>query len=463
MGGLFCFTLVFACYLTVGSNKVGLCLAAVACSACAMNFALMAYVPHLLPYAWTGIIFFIAWCVARRSQVLNRVAIKSRIIAGAVCFVLTLAFCLIVSHDTAVAVQGIAATVYPGHRSLDGGQLSLATFATHFLAASESSTRFPPGYSNICESSGFLWLAPVTLLCFVKMRTLPRDRQLLLVGLWLAFLLLAGWAVLPIPASIGSVLFLNRVQGFRILPALGLLNTAICTLVLSSAGQSRRFGLDSKFLIMLPAFMLTLVLANQRINNYFNAYELILGGLWAGVAAALLWDGRRMLFSAAVVVPNLLLFSLINPVQHGIDVITSSTIFPLVQNDKRLLHGKWLIFPDMFPASIFTAAGCDVYSGQKYLPDVDHFALIKSHVLNGQLINNSGYLDIEELKPGQQPFMKQGPYGMIMSISPLDPLVKQLGIRYMAFHKRPSEEVLARLKPLVNGQVSEFWIYEFRE
>ena len=40
--------------------------------------------------------------------------------------------------------------------------------------------------------------------------------------------------------------------------------------------------------------------------------------------------------------------------------------------------------------------------------------------------------------------------------------VKELGIRYLAFHERPKADVLEHLTPLIDGTVSEFWLYELK-
>ena len=201
MAGLFCFTLVCAFYLTVGAKSWKLVLAAIGCSFCAIDFAMMAYVPHLLPYAWAGVFLLIAWCFAHRPLIFQ----KARLMAIAACVVLTGALLFLILHDARDAIAGIAASVYPGHRSLNGGGFSVATFGTHFLAAFESDIRFPPEYSNINESAGFFWFAPVTLLCIGSLRALPRERKILLAGLWAGAVLLAGWMIFPIPAWLGQL------------------------------------------------------------------------------------------------------------------------------------------------------------------------------------------------------------------------------------------------------------------
>lgn len=462
MAGLICFTVVFFLYLCVGAQRLALAASALLCAACAVNFALAAYVPHLIPYAWVGIIMVAAWLIAHRADILRREGLALRIGALVGCAAVTGICLFAILQDVRAAVQGIAATNYPGHRSMSGGGYSLTTLATHFLAGAENGARFPPEYSNICEAAGFLWLAPATLFALARMRSLTVERRILLAGLWAAALLLTAWMVLPIPAAAGHFLFLDRVQGLRMAPALGLVNICIVMLVLSAPQQRRRMELTTIFTIAAPVVFTILFLANQEVNEYFRLSELLLGTLWASVMITLLLDGRRLAFAAAVVIPNVFLFALVNPVGRGLDTITSTPLFDLVQQNARLRQGKWLVFSKGYPTSIFTAVGCDVYNGMRYLPDLDHFPLFAAHGIDTGVLNNLGYMNIAQLEPGEAPRATLGKYGPILSVSPLDPLVKELGIRYVAFHDRPAERVLKHLKPLINGNVSEFWLYELQ-
>jgi hypothetical protein len=463
MCGLLCFTIVFALYLTVGRSRFALGTSAFAAAACAVNFALTSYVPHEIPYAWVGVFLTASWMFGHRREITRRDGSIERIAASGAFVFLTVALMLVVLHDTSGALAGIADTVYPGHRLLDGGGFGLSTIATHFLAASENATRFPPEFSNINEASGFLWLAPVSLFCLGRMRSLRRDRQVLLASLWAIAILLASWMLLPIPASVGRFMFLDHVQGVRVLPALGLLNMAIVMLVLSAPDQGRRrIGSDTRFTIIVPLVFGALVLANQSLHDYFRLSELLLGGLWAACLAFFLVDGHLFLFSAAVVIPNVLLFAVINPVERGIPTITASPLFDLVQQNQDLRQGKWIVFSDGFPSSIFSAVGCNVFNGMRYLPDLQDFPVLAAHGVDTSFMNNLGYVSVEQLEGGQSPEASRGVDGSILSVDPLDPLLKELGIRYMAFHKLPPPDVLDHLEPLIDGTVSEFWIYRLK-
>lgn len=463
MAGLFCFTLVFGFYLLVGRRPAALLASAILCAACAINFALCAYVPHLIPYAWAAVFIGAAWCIANASRIGDPAARGWRIGAALLAVAIAGAMMGVCYADLRDAIAAIAATKYPGHRSLAGGEYWPTTMLSHFFAASETAARFPPQYTNICEASGFLWLAPATLLAWSAMRALSRERRILLAGLWAAALFLLAWMFLPIPAWLGHYFLLDRVMGVRVLPAIGFLNAAIVMLVLSAPDHKRRFSASTLWIIALLVMAICLFAANRRINGYFGLGEVLLAALWAGTLIALLLDARRLAFAAAAILPGVLLFGAVNPLERGMATITESPLFELVHREPRLLEGKWLVYGDGFPPAIFTAAGCDVYNGMRYIPDLDLLPALERHGVDSRIFrDNLGYVAIAWLKPGEHARADLGEYGPTLSVSPVDPLLKDLGIRYVAFHKHPSDDVLAHLKPLVNGSVSEFWLYELK-
>ncbi len=253
--------------------------------------------------------------------------------------------------------------------------------------------------------------------------------------------------VLPIPASIGHFLFFDRAMGMRFLPALGLLNICIVTLFLTAPSKPRGLALTVKLVLAVPIMFALLFLANRNVGGYFHFSELLLGTAWAALAIGLLLDGRRWAFSAVVVIPNILLFGLINPIQRGIDPVTTSPLFEIVHKNPKLLDGKWMVFPNGFPASIFTAVGCDVLNGMRYLPDLRKFPVLAAHGVDTKPFNNLGYVDGRSVGAG--PTFPQpkavSKYGPLLSVDPMDPLLKELGIRYVAFHEHPSTDMLGRI------------------
>jgi hypothetical protein len=461
MCGTFCFVLVFAMYLTVGTRRWVLAICSLLLAACAVNFALCAYLPHLIPYFWVGVFVFGGWLYSRWNSIFRQENRGARWIAIAAAVVLTSAAMGVFYRDAAQSIVGISATVYPGHRSEMGGSFTLGDFASHFFGAVENERRYPSHMGNVCEAAGFLWLAPVTLLCWGAIRSLSRERKTLLACLWMGALLIVGWDLLPIPVAIGRWLMLDKTYPQRTLPALGFLNVAIVMLVLSAPEHRRQPSLDMKLLFSGGIAFLGLAMANTASGNMFSLREVVVFGLWLTFVVAYLWNVSPRAFATAVLLPSFWFFSLINPVSRGIGAVTESQLFQFTEAHKELRAGKWLVLSPDHRFGIFAACGLNSYVGPHYLPKIEDFHVFQSHGVNIKDMNSGGTLIAKPLPPGTKSFIvSRFPGDQDWSVNPADPLVKDLGIRYIAFDRAPDPALLNGLTPLSATPVSGFWLYE---
>jgi hypothetical protein len=461
MCGTFCFIVVLAMYLTVGAKRwvLGVCAALLAM--CLVNFALFAYVPHLLPYCWAGVFLFAGWLYARRERIFAVEDRGTRLLAVTGALLVTAAMIGVFYKDAAPAIAGIAATEYPGQRSQAGGDFWLPDFGSHFFAPFEHEFRYPPSLLNISEAAGFFWLAPVTLLAWGAMRALSKERKVFLVCLWIPSLLLLGWDTLQIPASFGRWLLLDKVTAERTLAAMGLLNVAIVAVVLSAPEWRKKVSIDAKMTIAIPATIAMLAVVNSLQDDYFTWKEILLISVWLVPLTAFLWDGRAKAFMATAIVPSVLFFGLINPVSRGTGAITSSPLFELANARKDLRKGRWLVFAPNVTYGIFAAAGLDSYTGMHYLPHIEDFAIFRKHGLDLRILNQGGMSIVKPLAAGKPSTVESpAPGTVIWSVNPNDAIVKELGVRYIAFESMPEPSMVEGWKRVVDEPVSGFWLYE---
>ncbi len=243
-----------------------------------------------------------------------------------------------------------------------------------------------------------MWLAPVTLICLYRMRLSPAQK-VYFGALWLAFCFLLAWLVLPVPARMGALFGLQETGGSRVLPALGLANIAIVTLYMASLRDQdtersvavswlRSAGLAAVGWVVM---LLILRATNQRLGFFFSRAEVTLAALVAGILISFVVSGRKFELALALIIPQAALFGSVNPVQRGLPVFTSSDLYVFVRNHPALLRGKWLVFSDSVVNSGFIAAtGCDVYTGLRYLPDIDHFGLFAANRYQLNALNRDG-------------------------------------------------------------------------
>jgi hypothetical protein len=466
MVGLACLIMVLFCFLTVGRNRIALCAASLALAACVINFVLCGYPPHLIPLCWLMAIFVAFWCPAHREAIARPEGRRARLLAILVAGLIVAAVGLSVFADVRGAIVAEAQTIYPGHRNLSGGaNLSPATILTHFMQWTEAEHRYPAGMTDICEAAGFLWLAPFTVFWFLRAE-LRRTQLAVAAPLLCVFLFLGAWTILPIPAVLGKPFGLDRTFSTRCLPALGLVNVAIVAFFMASrrlpAGP-RDGPWRSLFrgLQILAPFGLLLFAVNRLNGSYFSAPELALDVCLGAATILFLLEGRKFALAAMLIVPQALFFGAVNPVGRGLDVITSSPLSRFVRSHPAVLDGKWMVFGDAPGASGFlTATGCDVYTGLAYLPDIDHFPMFASAGLDLNVLNRNGYRTASLIDADTGSWVELLDVGFLRwHVSPFDPLVRNLGIRYFAFTERPPGEVASRLAALSGEPVGTFWLY----
>ncbi len=233
MVGLVCFTMVFTCYLTIGRNELALFCCAVLASACAINFALCAYLPHMLTLIWLALFFCIAWFIGARRLIFTRQMLGPRVFAATAAVLLVATVGLLVFFQLRPALLAIAGTSYPAARVFPPANTSPLLFASHFMQWTETEKHFPPALGNMSEASGYLWIAPAALFC-VRRMTLTRIQKWILASLCVFSALLLAWWLLPVPAVIGSIFALNRIAASRGLTGLGLANVSIVVLTAAS-------------------------------------------------------------------------------------------------------------------------------------------------------------------------------------------------------------------------------------
>jgi hypothetical protein len=470
MMGLTCLVMVLFCFLTVGRSPRALALAAWAAATCAIDLALCAYVPHLLPLAYLCVFFLVAWCIASRKVIFQRQDAWKRFFAVAGAVAVTCAIGLVVYLDLKQAIIGIANTTYPGKRIFGGGSLPLYYLTSHFMQWTDTESHFPPALSNICEGSGYLWLAPVTLFLLGRL-TLSRFQKIALGALWCFSALLLAWLLLPVPIEVGKWFGMTRTGSSRCIPALGLANVVIVALTMAGSGRAVVNAIRTKLQwiliagVALGSFCLgavILVLTNNILGGFYSYAAIAFSAAFAALLIVLMVESRKVLLAAALIIPQAVLFGAVNPVQHGLGVILDSSLYKFVRQHQELLAGKWMVFSDsVVPSGFLAATGADVYTGMHFLPDIDHLSLFASKGLDTQIFNNGTYLVAHPLYTNERSSFQRIQGDLVRwNISPLNPLLKQLGIQYLAFNQKPPEEIGAHLVPITSTEIDNLWLYK---
>ena len=456
MTGFFGWTLCLTLYLCVGRNRYLLAAAAAGGVISAVDFALCFYPPHQIPFVLFGVLLVPTWLWTHRAAVLRQDLIARHGLALAGCWGVVLLVLAGFFLETRGGIATAAHTVYPGQRVSNGGGIPLEALASHFLDFWKTPAHFPAAQGNICEGTGFLWLLPVTLILLGRRPGGPGGRETVLAVCWLAAGAIAAWMVLPVPAEVGHWLLFDHVPAVRCLPALGFVNVVGVIVYLSlpkpeavraDADRQTGFWRGSAALAAFLALLALLGLSNEIYQGFFHPSEIGLGALYAAALAFCLWERRTRLFAGLLLVPLVLAYGLVNPLDRGLRVVTRSQLFKTIQADPHLREGKWLVYSHDFTLTGFVVAtGAEVFNSFKVLPDLRAMAPFDPTGRFEHSYNQSGHMLVRPLPAGQPSLFENPDVGLLRwSVSPLDPALRQAGIRYVVFDEVPDPALVAGL------------------
>ena len=156
------------------------------------------------------------------------------------------------------------------------------------------------------------------------------------------------------------------------------------------------------------------------------------------------------------------MFGLVNPLDRGLQVIETSPVFQFVQRRPELLRDRWIVYSTRhWDSTFFSAAGCDVVNGLKYVPDLKALAVLDPTGAQRDLVNRSAWLLAEPEYGNRASTVDQIPPNLLrLRVNPLDPALRKIGVRYAAFEVEPPKEIAEQMKLLAGERVSGFWLYE---
>jgi hypothetical protein len=469
MVGLFGWAICLGAYLTVGRSRWRLILAGLLCALCAIDFALCIYPPHQLPLVIFGLSIVGWWLLSHADLVFRKEGWRRRSLTVGGCWLLIALALGIFYVDTKIGFGDIAHTIYPGQRAAQGGTMTVAQMLSHFMDFWKSEARLPVELGNTCEGAGYLWLAPVTLL-------MPwpagASRRIRLVNfcIWLPFLVLVAWMLLPIPAAIGRFILFDKVLPSRCLPALGLINIAIVVTfvgtLLPRPAQTKALVLQKKDLRTLVGVVILLLLAFAYMNSvyrrFFTYFEIGTVAAYIAFLVFCLRHNWRRLLATALLVPAVATTALINPVDRGLDVILNSSLSARIKRQPELRGSRWLVFSSQVAlAGFFSASGLDLFNGLKIIPPLDELALFDPTGKYASVFNQSCYLVAQvqtETRPAE--FESPNPGLVLWKVNPLDPRLKEIGIKYLAFDTPPDPSIRQKLKLIFEEESTRIWAYE---
>ncbi|TAL59407.1 MAG: hypothetical protein EPN85_09430 [Bacteroidetes bacterium] len=348
-------------------------------------------------------------------------------------------------------VDIMKATVYPGSRKFEGGDITAARLFGDYLFFTLKETTIPPDWYNICEASGYILFFPAVIVAaiFVHFKKIRIPALVWLLSGYLV--ILSVWALTGLPAIIAKVLLLDQISGVRTSSFIGISSIILVVVFLN---ESKRFSSAfkaSSVTVFLLGIFIGIYWIMGKINFMFtdkiSPEELLgLAGYFTLMHLCFFtkWKWGRIAFFIALIpflIPNLL----INPVSRGLDPITKHPIYTFMSGVKqRFSDGRWIVFGPNSPvvANLLKASGMRVFGGATLSPNIREMEILDEQKKYNEVYNR--YIDQFNIIPapkGTQPqFTLNFGDAITLAIPPCDYKLKDIDIRYALFLYGPQAE-----------------------
>lgn len=299
------------------------------------------------------------------------------------------------SREIAPTFEEIRRLAYPGQVSSAGGGYPWFGLLAPFLEFSMTPEHCPPLFGNVCEASGFLFVAPLLVAGLIWDAWQRRADPILLV--LVLFLGCTIWfMVVGIPKWLAQVSGWSYVVSYRAILALGV--ASVVGLVRHLALVPTRFPKRGvmRFVVMICVatfFLVFLYLANRRLNDFATLPQLTASAIFFSTAGFFVWHRLAVPSCILLLVPCIYSTGLVNPISRGTPGLTQGAVFRWFSNVHEADPGaRWMIAGSSSNrncclAQLVKATGADVLGGTRYGPDLEMVGVLDRHGHSANVYN----------------------------------------------------------------------------
>ena len=445
-------------------------ISAVALGLSVPGFVMLLYPPWQVALGYLFLILFVSLCL-RDSLFRNVLEIKR---AAFIALSLLLIAALLASFFSAVlpALKILAATEYPGHRNFNGGgvafwQLCRGWFnfwSTHLVFDS---------YKNVCEAASFYHFYPVIFFAAILSPRLRRGLSYPGWGLLALIALLLLFMHRGFPESLAHWSVMDYVLPKRADIAVGVASIFLSVqmlAIMSAPDENKKssnvipvFAGGAMALLLAFAGLITVKFTNYEISPYI-VFAVISGGAYLAYCLA---AGKTEPFCAGVVLLILGTSAMFNPLATGLGAVFDSEMAREVSavESRNADKSFWLCYGEQHPGVFATMLNCRSLSGVHYCPQLELWQQLDPARQFEPIYNRYAHvgflLNLKNPDPNAVEFTAPEGDNLLVRLSPLNPILKKLGARYVLVYGSEQKNFQPLpLKLLHKGRNGMFAIYE---
>ena len=461
----FCLTMAGLLYIARAQRRAGIVGGAVMLVLGACTFALQMYPPFQIPLAWAGVAIVAGSAIDSRVRADFATRRNLRIAALAMSTAAIASVLLVFVGDARPTIDIMLDTAYPGRRVSVGGDLPWSNLFDGVFELWRFGEQSFPGGANASEASDFVLLFPAAAVVTAARWRQARDMPV--ATLLAAFcLLLAAWAVVPLPAGIATTLakvtLMSFVPPMRSIAGLGAASILLCCMLVAWRGRSGAGRLPVSLRAKLGIAVAMLVAFQfggwmlHADAGFMTGWRVLLGCTVVGLGTTALVTGRRRLLAvmvALVVAPGLA----VNPVNQGLAPLVDKPVLAAARSVDD--GGRWIAVGQFVLAQALKSSGLPTFGGATYVPDVGQMRLLDPTGESKSTWNRYAHIQVESAPGIARPgftLVQADHYIVRLDICRDAPL---LGVDRVAFAGTATAADLRCLQPVSAGPIDGITLY----
>ena len=428
--------------ILVSKRKVIIVLSSLVFLMSFFNFVASLYPPHQVPLVYLSCCIVMGVLLTRFRSVLSELWMNPfRLTFVVLTFVLTAGLLFLFYCDAQYTLKVFADTVYPGLRRFTGGEISIAKIFNGFFGIFMSERNFPRIWGNVCESSNFFLFFPVPMMLFAWEWLRQKKVYPLNAGFAIYIAIILVWLIWGFPKPVAQVTLFDRVFETRSLLSLGIASIIwTCLFLHRITKENTVYTLKFKISVTAIMFIGVLIYAfyfNVVAKSFASVFQIIIVCAFVPVASFLLLGRKALLFAGLILIPNIMVHSMVNPIRIGLKPILNHPLYEKINHIVRQApDAKWIVYlPPMtrrpLLANFTYAVGARVFNGLKYIPNLDEMKELSSKNNDIEIYNRHGYISLSPVRGSEISFsLSDTPDLYMISVDPENDCWKRLGITY---------------------------------
>ena len=287
---------------------------------------------------------------------------------------------------------------------------------------------------NTVEDSVFIDFFPIPIILSLIVLTVQKTKDKLLVGLLALYFICIIFYFIPLPDPIISLTLRDHIKTSRLFSVISFISVLILIRSLASLKE-----IKAKKLIIIASAILSVIvvyLSTFCYHDYYHSWMIIALVIIYAITFSSIFMAHskkgKIIFLICVILISFTAGSLVNPIDHGTDVVLENEyiheVESIVQQDP---DANWLV--EDIPINYLIVAGAKTVNSVNVYPDLDKWHVLDPNGENEDIYNRYAHITVAFQNSTNTTFTLVSPDVILVNFNVND--LQKLNISYISTTK----------------------------